>query len=556
MYKYIKGEAMISFIVNKIFAGKIRSEIAPYGFIAISIFAVISTVVYFGMLDTVPFLVRTVITLLMYITFVGLERSNLRTTHVAFLSPFIMVALLTLGAVYFDGDVLLFELTIAGAMFSLAYMRPKGLLWYALGIGALQGVFLFVFDFNLVGGNLSQTFSYVAVVVINVTIYYFCRAYAKAARAKDVFLSHVSHEIRTPISAVLGMSEIRLKDEDLTPAQEESFSRIYNQSNLLLRIINDILDFSKLQAGKMPILAKEYKLLTLLNSVIHPHYTNTDIDFKFDIDPNAPRTLIGDTMRIQQVLVNLLSNAFKYTQAGHVKLTLVAERKSQTLLHFTIEDTGIGMTDTQLKDIYTSYTRFNESMKGNAAGTGLGMCIVQKLVHLMGGSIHIVSELGKGTTIHITIPQTPVGDSVLGEAVAKSIGEAQVEKPPTPEAKKAALDVLVVDDLEMNLFVTRGLLELHGINVDTCESGQEAINKARAGKVYDIIFMDSMMPNMSGTQALHSLRDIGYTAPVVVLTADAIAGAKEKYLQSGFDGFLSKPIDRALLLEVLQGVGR
>ena len=381
-------------------------------------------------------------------------------------------------------------------------------------------------------------------------------------RAKSQFLARMSHEIRTPITAVMGISEIQLQNLDMSPVVEEAFAKIFNSSNHLLGIINDILDLSKIEAGKMEIIAEKYDIASVISDAAHLHLSHIGskkIEFRMYLDENLPAYLLGDAIRIGQILNNIMSNAFKYTETGTVSLSFTSEENTDGMitLAISISDTGMGMTREQLDALYSDYTRFHEAGNRQISGTGLGMPIVYSLVQMMDGFIEIDSAVGQGTTVSIHIPQKISGNQLLGtDAVHKLLhfqlgtGAARKRFDFTPEPMPYG-KVLVVDDIEANLYVAQGLLAFYGLTIETCESGQDAINKVRNGKVYDIVFMDQMMPGLTGTQTMNIMREMGYTQPIVALTANALIGQAEALLQDGFDGFVSKPIQTKHLNSIL-----
>lgn len=550
---------MAKFVRRYVFGGNMKSQSSASVFLGLLAFLMVSSIYYAILTDISYIVVRSVITFLMLGAFVAIERSPVSSAVAAFLTPFSVVLLLTIGAIYFDGDFLLYMYTLVGAMFALSYFKSKGVLAYIIAIAIVQGVFLFGFGGNLLGPNFTRTqqyFGFFAVIIINAMVYSFCKSYEVASRAKETFLSNISHEIRTPITSVLGISQMGMEDPNLDT--EEAFARIHSSSKLLLRIISDILDFSKLQEGKMPIVQREYGLAALIDDVTHYRYGDSEhIDLIVDVSPQLPATLVGDIERIEQILVNLLSNAYKYTDRGTV--TLSVGLGDGDMIQFSVADTGIGMSDEQLKLIHEVYTRFHEKSRASIGGAGLGMSIVYSLVDLMGGKRAIHSTVGQGTTVTVQIPQTKVGDAVIGvEGVGRlaQLKPAQdtKAKPPLVQDKDhyASKQVLVVDDMEMNLFVAKGLLAGYGIDAHTCESGEEALDLTAAGEVYDLILLDNMMPGMSGVETLAALRKTGCTTPIVVFTADAVVGMKESYIASGFDGFLSKPVLEDDLQDILQ----
>ncbi|MCL2225392.1 MAG: response regulator [Defluviitaleaceae bacterium] len=379
-------------------------------------------------------------------------------------------------------------------------------------------------------------------------------------KAKSRFLARMSHEIRTPISAVMGISEIQLQKSDLPPIIEEAFAKIHNSSVSLLGLVNDILDLSKIEAGKMTLLPEKYDTTSMINDVVHLHlpYLGTkDINFHMNVDETLPAALMGDVLRIKQIMSNLLSNAFKYTEHGSVELDLRRKTRDNGdfALIFTISDTGTGMTPEQVDDFKNDYTRYNERSNHHIIGTGLGMPIVYNLIQMMNAEINVESEFGKGTTIVVEIPQEVVGSEILGKEVALQLQQFKINSASkrfefTPEPMPYG-SVLVVDDIDANLYVARGLLAFYGLKIDLCESGWEAIEKIHQGKVYDIIFMDQMMPEIDGTETMRTLRDMGYTQPIIALTANALIGQAEEFIKEGFDGFISKPIQTKHLNTIL-----
>jgi PAS domain S-box-containing protein len=388
-------------------------------------------------------------------------------------------------------------------------------------------------------------------------------------RFKSQFLSHMSHEIRTPMNAILGITEIQLQNETLSNDMQEALSRIYNSGYLLLGIINDILDLSKIEAGKLEIIPINYDVPSLINDTVHLNimrFDNKPIVFDLNVDENIPLTLFGDELRIKQILNNLLSNAFKYTDSGKVSLSISIEpsdKPSMTTLLFRVSDTGQGMTREQLDKLFDEYTRFNLEANRATEGAGLGMNITRRLVELMNGEISVESEQGKGSVFTVRLPQGIVDGGVLGKAIVENLMQFRLGK--MSQMKKAPQvvreympygKVLVVDDLETNLYVANGLMSPYGLTIDTAVSGFEAIEKIKNGASYDIIFMDHFMPKMDGIEAAKKIRDLGYKQPIIALTANALTGQTEVFLANGFDGYISKPIDIHQLNAVLNKLVR
>ena len=376
------------------------------------------------------------------------------------------------------------------------------------------------------------------------------------SRAKTRFLARMSHEIRTPMNAVQGIAEIQLQKENHSPETEEAFLRIYNSSRLLLTIINDILDLSKVEAGKMEIVPAAYELAILIEDTVQLNLRSTDrkkIDFSLKIDERLPTQLIGDELRIKQILNNLLTNAFKYTQEGLVSLSIDLEDgpvADEVIVIFSVQDTGQGMTTEQIDQLFDVFARFNVQSNRNIEGSGLGMSIAYSFITMMQGEIKVESVPGKGSTFTVRLPQQKIeGSGVLGKEMTESLQQLEITRRPLKKTNKFTLGampygrVLVVDDMDINLDVAEGILTSYEISVETARSGTEAIAKIRGGEKYDIIFMDHMMPGMDGIEAAKIIREMGYDYPIVALTANAVKDSAKMFMSNGFSGFISKPID-------------
>ena len=394
------------------------------------------------------------------------------------------------------------------------------------------------------------------------------RLEAEAAnKAKSAFLSTMSHEIRTPMNAILGITEVQLQNPSHDEETREALGKIYSSGDMLLGIINDILDLSKIESGKLELVYDRYEIASLISDSAQLNMMrigSKPIEFEINLDENLPTVLLGDELRVKQILNNILSNAFKYTDAGTVTLTIKLDESSDIFsdsdhvpILIIISDTGHGMSIEQVNKLFDEYTRFNADANRTTEGTGLGMSITQKLIDLMNGTIHVDSELNIGTTVYVRIPQTRVGPSVLGNEMVenlrkfRTIGRARnrlalIAREPMPYGS-----VLVVDDVDTNIYVARGLLSPYGLQVDHAESGFIAIEKIKSGRVYDIIFMDHMMPKMDGMEATKIIRDMGYERSIVALTANAVSGQADLFLSNGFDDFIAKPIDVRQLNSVL-----
>jgi len=383
-----------------------------------------------------------------------------------------------------------------------------------------------------------------------------------ANKAKSVFLSHISHEIRTPMNAVIGTAEIQLQKEGNPADIEEAFNTIYNSGNLLLNIINDILDLSKIEAGKLDIIPAQYDIPSILYDTVQLNllrYDSKPIEFDLEIDQNTPIDMIGDELRIKQILNNILSNAFKYTDAGKVKLSVSAETTDEEItdpqarvncvLILSVTDTGQGMTEEQIVKLFEEYTRFNTDTNRTIVGTGLGMHITKRLIDAMNGEILVESKVGTGSIFTVRLPQVRIGAGICGSELAKKLKNSRFKS--TLKMNRSQIvheympygSVLVVDDIESNLYVAKGMMVPYGLKIETVSSGFDCIDKVKDGKKYDIIFMDHMMPKMNGMETTKKIQEMGYNNPIIALTANAVAGSSDMFLANGFDGFLSKPID-------------
>ena len=386
-----------------------------------------------------------------------------------------------------------------------------------------------------------------------------------ANKAKSDFLSTMSHEIRTPMNAILGITDIQLQNERLDTNIREALERIHVSGDTLLGIINDILDLSKIESGKLELAVDKYELASLISDTAQLNMMrigSKPIEFELQIDEQLPTVLLGDELRVKQVLNNILSNAFKYTASGTVSLKITTEpvdsnTNGDLVLITVVSDTGQGMTPEQVKRLFEKYTRFNMDANRTTEGTGLGMSITQNLLDLMNGDISVESTLGIGSTFTIRIPQGRVGQTVFGASLAKSLQRfspnsrtqmrrVQIMREPMPYGR-----VLIVDDVETNIYVAKGLLTSYGLQIDSANSGYETIEKIKNGKTYDIVFMDHMMPKMDGIEATKRLRNMGYKGSIVALTANAVAGQADIFLGNGFNDFISKPIDIRQLNTVL-----
>ncbi|MCL2184179.1 MAG: ATP-binding protein [Chitinispirillia bacterium] len=386
----------------------------------------------------------------------------------------------------------------------------------------------------------------------------------QSSRYKSAFLANMSHEIRTPMNAILGIAEIQLRDANLTAESEDAFRKIYESGDLLINIINDILDLSKIEAGKLELIPVKYDIPSLINDTAQLNrlrYESKPITFTIEVDENSPLELLGDELRIKQVLNNVLSNAFKYTDEGRIELTVYCEpeggSEDDVTIVFNVSDTGQGMTEDQIDTLFDEYTRFNAGANRSTIGAGLGMSITSRLVSLMDGRIIVKSEPNKGTVFTVRIPQKRASSAVCGADLTDKLRNFRFQSMAVTKRTQFLREympygrVMVVDDVESNVYVAKGMLVPYGLGVDTCSSGYEAIEKIKGGNEYDVIFMDHMMPKMDGIEATKIIRGMGYKRPIVALTANALIGRAEMFMRNGFDGFVSKPIDSRELNAVL-----
>lgn len=381
----------------------------------------------------------------------------------------------------------------------------------------------------------------------------------RSSEAKSSFLSNMSHEIRTPINAVLGMNEMILR-ESTDPQILEYAANVKSAGNSLLGIVNDILDFSKIEAGKMDILPVQYHLGSTINDLINlvaAKAADKGLELETNIDETIPVQLIGDEVRIKQCVTNILTNAVKYTEKGTVTLNVTYRRvdDDNIMLGFRVVDTGIGIKEEDLEKLFSPFERIEEIRNRTIEGTGLGMSIVKKLLALMDTKLVVKSVYGEGSDFSFEVKQQVVSWEEIGNFKERykeflNTSEKYHESFRAPEA-----EILVVDDTAMNLTVIKGLLKATLIRVDTAESGRETLDKVTK-KRYDAIFIDHRMPEMDGIETLEAMKSLEGNlclgVPTIALTANAVSGAREIYMEAGFDDYLSKPVNGLLLEDMLR----
>ena len=371
----------------------------------------------------------------------------------------------------------------------------------------------------------------------------------KANRAKTDFLSSMSHEIRTPLNAIVGFSN-SLKDNDNLPEQAKSDVKdILIASDSLLEIVNGVLDISKIEANKIEIIDKEYdayKMFEELSKLTKVRIGEKPIEFETKIDETIPRVLYGDQVRVKQIVLNLLTNAAKYTDKGKITFKVDSVITGDIVrLIISVKDTGRGIKKESIDKLFTKFERLEEDRNTTIEGTGLGLAITKKLIELMHGNIIVTSDYGKGSKFTVTLDQSIVKNPTIKLDYDNNDTKEVLDL----KGKK----VLVVDDNNLNIKVATRLLSKYNLTIESVTSGFDAIDLINKGNKYDLILLDDMMPKLSGTETLEKLKEIeNFNIPVVALTANALTGMKEKYLEAGFNDYLAKPIEIGELTRILK----
>ena len=373
----------------------------------------------------------------------------------------------------------------------------------------------------------------------------------KANRAKSDFLSSMSHEIRTPLNAIVGLSEDIASYKDQVPKEVvEDTEDIQNASQTLLEIVGNILDINKIESEKMEIINKSYNLkeeIMSLCKVTMTRIKDKPVEFKLDIAPDVPEELIGDKTHIKQVINNLLSNAIKYTEQGNITLSVKCiNEKDICKLIISVKDTGKGIKAENINKLFTKFERLDVELNSTTEGTGLGLAITKSLLDMMGGKINVQSQYGKGSIFVVYLPQK------ISKHQREKI-DINIEQLPGNNKKDlSGKKILIVDDNKLNIKVTSKALQDFNFEIEECYDGLECLEKVKE-KEYDLILMDIMMPNMSGESALAKLKENPeFKTPVIALTADAVAGSKEKYIKEGFVDYISKPFNKEQIKEKIE----
>ena len=375
----------------------------------------------------------------------------------------------------------------------------------------------------------------------------------KANRAKSDFLSSMSHEIRTPLNAIVGLSEDNLTYEEKLPQEVvENSHDIVNASQTLLEIVGNILDINKIEADKMEIVEAKYNLreeITNMCKVTTTRIGEKPIKFKLNIAEDIPYELIGDKIKVKTIVNNLLTNAIKYTEKGEINLNIRCIndiKRNISRIIITCQDTGKGIKSEHIKRLFNKFDRLDVEKNTTTEGTGLGLAITKKLVEMMGGTINVESQYKMGSIFIVQLPQK----------ISKLVGE-EIEKEEIKirDVKYEGKKILIVDDNKLNIKVAKKALKDFNFELDECYDGIECIEKIKSGKTYDLILMDIMMPNMNGEKCIEELKKIeGFNTPVIALTADALNGAKEKYISEGFIDYIAKPFSKDQIKEKLENI--
>lgn len=370
-----------------------------------------------------------------------------------------------------------------------------------------------------------------------------------ASQAKSTFLATMSHEIRTPLNGVMGMIHVVL-ESDLNADQYQNLQIAHDSAQGLLSIINDILDISKVEAGKLEVLSEPYnldRLLAAIEKMFTDEAAQKGLSFKVEVADGTPKALVGDVTRIRQVLINFIGNALKFTEQGEVQVKVGLDANSPDKLLFAVCDTGIGIDPTQMEHLFEAFSQADPSTTRRFGGTGLGLAISRQLIQLMGGSVEVVSEPGRGSTFTMVLPATLAKDPVERPARLSPAG--------APDGSLSALSILIIEDNAVNQKVVSAMLNTLGCSPVMASDGQQGVALA-SEHAFDVILMDMEMPIMDGLEATRTLRARGIKTPIIALTAHAVAGNRELCFEAGMNDYLSKPIEFDKLREKIKRVAR
>ena len=558
---------MISFIHKHIFFESDKNASAPYILVILLVYVTLSTT-YYAIFFPGDLFIRSVLTFVMVVAFITMEISPLGSKHLAFFTPTMIITSLTIGAVQFGGDFLIFIYTIAGAMISLTYMKPKGLAAYIIGIAAVQAFFLFVLGRNMLGANFTTVQNYLGfftAIGMNSLVYVFCKSYTKtlaslteannqasqAAMAKGAFLANMSHEIRTPMNAIIGMTAIGKSSNDIKRAHY-TFGKIGDASTHLLGIINDVLDVSKIESGKYELSIEEFNFEKMLQRVVNVTAFNLDKKrqkFTLNIDENIPLALIGDDQRLAQIITNLMGNAVKFTpDEGFISLNarLLTDEGDENqdedicTVQIEVKDSGIGISQEQQSKLFTAFHQVETSTARRFGGTGLGLSISKSIVDMMNGKIWVKSELGQGST--------------FGFEVRLKKGDVQALEAKIAEISWKGARILVVDNDSSTFGRIRGLAQKFGAQCDVALSGNDALGLAIQNDPYDICFIDWRVPDIEALHIAQELKDMiprRGKAVVALISSVDWDDVEEDSAKEGFDRFMTKPLFTSVIIDAV-----